>query len=257
MFVPVWREHRMAVCFCVSSLSIPQMNVEGLYFAAAASVIFSVVAYMVRGVTRSGAIAGGCVCFLLYWAIGFRAVGVLFIVFALTWLTTRFGYRKKQKLGTAEERAGRSASQVVANLGVATACACVFKVSHRPEFLLAMAAAFAEAAADTVSSEFGQATRNNAYLITNWKQVPAGTNGGISLFGTVAGISAAAIVSSFCATSGLLSWRWAVFGTLAGIMGMLADSFLGALLEERRLLNNNAVNFLGTLCAAIASVALT
>jgi uncharacterized protein (TIGR00297 family) len=218
--------------------------------------MFSVVAYRLRGVTRSGAIAGGCICFFLYRAIGLRALGLLFIVFALTWLTTRFGYRKKQRLGTAEARAGRSAPQVLANLGVATACACVYTVGHRPEFLLAMAAAFAEAAADTVSSEFGQAIRNNAYLITSGKQVPAGTNGGISLFGTLAGISAAAIVSSFCATSGLLSGRWAILSTLAGIAGMLADSFLGALLEQRLLLNNNAVNFLGTLCAAIAAIAL-
>lgn len=231
-------------------------HIESWSFVAAASVMFSVVAYTVRGVTRSGAIAGGCICFFLYGAIGFRAVGLLFIVFALTWLTTRFGYRKKQRLGTAEPRSGRNASQVLANLGVAAACACVYMVGHCPEFLLAMAAAFAEAAADTVSGEIGQATRNNAYLITSWKQVPAGTNGGISSFGTLAGITAAAIVSSFCAASGLLSWRWAMLGILAGVAGMVTDSFLGALLEQRRLLTNNAVNFLGTLCAAITALVL-
>src|SRR5262249_51457114 len=147
-------------------------------------------------------------------------------------------------------------SQVLANLGVGTACAVLYALGPQAVLILAMAAAFAEAAADTVSSEFGQATRNHAYLITSWKRVPAGTNGGISLFGTLAGIAAAAIVSSFCAASGLLSWRWATFSTLAGVGGMLADSVLGALLEQHRLLNNNAVNFLGTLCAAIAAVVL-
>ena len=235
---------------------IAQTNTGNWWLALAASVTFSVLAYTVRGVTRSGAIVGACICLLLGGTVGFRALAVLLIVFILTWLATRFGYRKKQRLGTAEARVGRTASQVLANLGVATACACMYAMTRRPVFLLAMAAAFSEAAADTVSSEFGQATRNSAYLITTWEPVPAGTNGGISLPGTLAGISAAAIVNLFCAGSRLLTWKWAAFSGFAGIAGMLADSFLGALLEQRRLLNNNAVNFLGTLLAAIVGILL-
>lgn len=235
---------------------IAQTTWGNWWLAVAASVTFAVVAYTIRGVTRSGAITGACICFLLYGTVGPRALAVLLIVFILTWLSTRFGYAKKQMLGTAEARTGRTSSQILANLGVATGCAGLFAMSNRPVFLLAMAAAFSEAAVDTVSSEFGQATRNHAYLITTWGPVPAGTNGGISLPGTLAGISAAAVVSLFCATSGLLNWKWAAFAGSAGILGMLADSFLGALLEQRRILNNNAVNFLGTLLAAIAAVLL-
>jgi uncharacterized protein (TIGR00297 family) len=222
----------------------------------AASVIFSLVAYTMRGVTRAGAVAGAVVCFLLYSTSGSRSVAALVMVFLLTWVSTRFGYHKKQRLGTAEARAGRTASQVLANLGLGTVFAGVFALSHHSVFLLAMAAAFSEAAADTVSSEFGQATRNNAHLITTWEPVPAGTNGGISLPGTLAGILAAAVVSLFCATSGLLSWKWAAASAFAGVLGMIADSLLGALLEQRRILNNNAVNFLGTLFAAIAAILL-
>ena len=72
----------------------------------------------------------------------------------------------------------------------------------------------------------------------------------------LAGILAAAIVYLFFAGSRLITWKWAAFSGFAGIAGMLADSFLGALLGQRRLLNNNAVNFLGTLLAAIVGILL-
>ena len=50
-------------------------------------------------------------------------------------------------------------------------------------------AALAEAAADTVSSEVGQATGRGAYMITDFRDAPIGTNGAISVEGTLAGWS--------------------------------------------------------------------
>jgi uncharacterized protein (TIGR00297 family) len=120
-----------------------------------------------------------------------------------------------------------------------------------------MSAALSEAAADTVSSEVGQAFGEKARLITSWKSVPAGTNGAVSLTGTLAGIAAAAIVSSVCLFAGLVPMRWLLISLGAGILGMFADSFLGAWLERRGLLNNDSVNFLSTLVSAVASSWLT
>ncbi len=215
---------------------------------------FTLLARLVRGVTNSGAVAGAFSCFLLYLGGGPGAFAALVTVFALAWITTRLGYARKQKLGTAERREGRKASQVLANLGVAAACAAAFILSHhRTIFLLAMAAALSEAAADTVSSEVGQAFGEKARLITTWRSVPAGTDGGVSLIGTTAGILAAGVVSLVCVLGGSLPRRWLVICTGAAILGMIADSFLGAGLERRRLVNNDSVNLLGTLIAAAAA----
>ena len=219
--------------------------------AVVLTVGFTLLARMVRGVTNSGAMAGAFSCFVLYMGGGPGAFAALITVFALAWITTRLGYARKQKLGTAERREGRKASQVLANLGVATACGVASMISHdRTIFLLAMAAALSEAAADTVSSEVGQAFGEKARLITNWHSVPAGTDGGVSLIGTTAGIAAAGIVSSVCLLGGLLSLQSLAISIGAAILGMIADSFLGAGLERRRLVNNDLVNFLGTFIAA-------
>jgi uncharacterized protein (TIGR00297 family) len=202
--------------------------------------------------------AGALCCFVLYLGGGPGAFVALITVFGLAWITTRLGYQRKQELGVAERREGRNAFQVLANLGVATACAALFLMNHgKPLFLLALAAALSEAAADTVSSEVGQAFGYKARLITNWESVPAGTNGAVSLIGTLAGIAAAGIVSSVCNLGGLLPRTWLVISAGAAVLGMLADSFLGAWLERRHLLNNDSVNLISTLVAAVAACALS
>ena len=140
---------------------------------------------------------------------------------------------------------------------MATACAALYLVHKNPAFWVALAAALSEAAADTVSSEVGQAYGEKARLITTWNSVSAGTNGAVSLIGTLAGVMAAAVVGSVCFLSGLLSQRWLAIAVGAAILGMVVDSFLGAWLERRRLLNNDSVNFLSTLVAAVAAASLT
>jgi uncharacterized protein (TIGR00297 family) len=222
--------------------------------ASLLTLAFTLLARGMRGVTNSGALVGAVSCLVLYLCAGPGAFVALVAVFALTWIATRLGYQKKQRLGIAERREGRKASQVLANLGVATACAGLSALSHeRGFFLLAMAAALSEAAADTVSSELGQAFSGKARLITTWSFVPPGTDGAVSLAGTAAGVMAAGIVSSVCVLGGLMPPLWLAISAGAGVLGMVVDSFLGAWLERRHLVNNDSVNFLSTLVAALAA----
>ncbi len=228
--------------------------VRPLWTATIVTVVFTTLARWVRGVSLSGAIAGAVVCFLLYVGAGPGAFAGLVSVFALTWISTRLGYRRKEKLGTAEKRDGRTALQVLANLAVAASCAGLAALSaQKAACLLALSAALSEAAADTVSSELGQARSAKARLITTWEEVPAGTDGGVSWIGTLAGITAAAVVSWVCFLTKLVPFRWLGISILAAVAGTIADSYLGALLERRKLLSNDAVNFLGTVVAALAA----
>jgi uncharacterized protein (TIGR00297 family) len=179
---------------------------------------------------------------------------MLVLLFILTWGSTRLGYQRKLRLGTAERKDGRTAMQVFANVGVAAVCAAVYRWYGSMIVLLAMCAALAEAAADTVSSEFGQTSTNGAWLITTWRRVPAGTNGGISITGTLAGMAAALTMSAAGMFTGLISRRQLLASFTAATAGMLCDSFLGATLELRGFLHNNSVNFLGTLTAVLVVV---
>ncbi len=211
-------------------------------------------ARVLRGVTNSGAIAGSIVCFLLYLGGGPGAFATLIAVFALAWISTRVGYHRKLQLGIAEQREGRRASQVFANLSIAAVCALSYPLSHERVWLLASVAALAEAAADTVSSEIGQVGSATARLITNWEPVEAGTDGAVSLLGSSAGFTAALLVCATAAFFNLIPFTWIGVPMFAAMVGMLGDSLLGAALERRRMLNNDSVNLLGTLIAAVVAM---
>ena len=213
---------------------------------------FAMLARLMGTVTDGGAMAGVLVAFVLMVSAGFSGLVPLLTLFALTVVSTRIGYARKQRLGVAERRRGRKASQVLANLSAAALCA--LPVVWLPKFsgvlLLAAMAALAEAAADTVSSELGQATASSAYMITDFRPAAIGTNGAISVEGTLSGCIAASIVAWASAFAGIVPWQWTPIVALAGVGGMFLDSVLGATWENAGKMGNDSVNFVSTVFAA-------
>lgn len=229
---------------------------ERLAIAAAVTVGFAVLARVLRGVNRSGAAAGGLACFALFAGAGPGAFAALAALFLMTWLSTRLGYRHKQKLGLAERREGRNAWQILANLAVAGLGALFFGATGNRVWLVAAIAALAEAATDTVASEIGQARRWDARMITTWARVPAGTDGGVTISGTLAGLLAGLAIAAVATASGILPLREMWIPVAAGFAGMLADSLLGATIQRRGWISNQGVNLVATLAAAALAYAI-
>lgn len=224
--------------------------------------LLAALTWSLRAATPAAAIAGGLFTAELYLATpGWRtALWPLLALLLLTLAATRFGRASKEKLGVAEARRGRTASQVAANLGVAVLAGIPLGFSHfffvprvfdRNAMQLALAAALAEAAADTLSSELGEVLGGEPRLLTTLRRVPAGTDGAISLAGTIAGCAAAAVVSLVASFALGLTPAQTATVALAATAGLFVDSLLGAVFERRGWLNNDAVNFLSSLATAI------
>jgi uncharacterized protein (TIGR00297 family) len=94
-------------------------------------------------------------------------------------------------------------------------------------------------------------------MITTLRTVAPGTDGAISFAGTLAGLVAAGIVSAIgtLALRGDLAMFW--ISCAGAVFGLLFDSLLGATLERRGWLNNDAVNFLSSAGAAAFALALS
>lgn len=223
-----------------------EIVVTGRQFLTALAITggFALLAWLAGGVNPGGALAGSAVAFIMA-VRDLRMFLALLVVFAITLAATRVGYARKQQLRTAEPPGGRTAAQAMANLGIA---ALVVAAAPHAWPVLALAA-LAEAAADTGSSEIGMAFPGKTLLISTFKTVPAGTDGGISVLGTLAAVLGAAAIALTALLSGLVTAREAGIIVIAGFLGTLVDSLLGGLLERRGRLNNDLVNLLSTAAA--------
>jgi uncharacterized protein (TIGR00297 family) len=172
---------------------------------------------------------------------------VLFVVGGS--VLTRLGYDRKQRAGGAQEHGGRrGARNALANAGVAVLCALLYALGLSDAFSAAYVAAIGAAFADTAESEVGQLSRRPPRLVTTLRKVPPGTDGAVSLPGTLAGVAAAGLTAGLGLGLGLVGgWGAALLVALAAFLGTVADSLVGARLPR---LGNEATNVLCTLVAA-------
>jgi len=221
-----------------------ELRHQGAHFvtALAITLAFALVGRLTHGVSTSGAIAGAVVAFLMA-SRDLRMFWILLVVFAATLAATRLGRSRKKQLRIAESDNGRSASQVIANLGIA---GLIMAIPSFSAWQVLVLAALAEASADTTSSEIGTAFPGRTVLISTWRTVAPGIDGGISMSGTAAGLLAATIIAVSGMAFRLITPPAATAVVCAGTVGMLADSLLGATVERRGYINNDLVNLLGT-----------
>ena len=230
---------------------------SSVLFALGISLLFTVLVLALRAATVGAAALGALLAFCLALTLSYphSALWMLGVTLLLTLGASRIGRKRKQALAVARhapaEHRSRDAAQVAANLGIAALAGTLVNSNGMVLAHVVLLAALAEATADTLASELGQLAGSPPRMLLTGRPAPPGTDGAISLAGTLAGIAGALAV-------GLVAhWafdmpRWGVvLGCSAGILGLFADSLLGQLAERRGLLNNDAVNFLSTGAAAL------
>lgn len=222
------------------------------------NVTLAVVGLKVGALDKSGAWAGVILGTLVYACLDWAGFAVMAAFVVLGVGASKLGYRVKAARGLAQEKGGRrGARHAIANAGVASIAACFAASTGNDLYVVAFLGAFASATADTLSSEIGQLLNGKSYLVTDFREVPPGTDGGVSWAGSLAGLGGAAAIGLLAWAVGLTTVPGAIVVVAAGVLGNLADSFLGATLERAGHLDNEGVNFLATLAGALAAVGLS
>jgi uncharacterized protein (TIGR00297 family) len=240
----------------LQTVDVPSVSL--LVFAAGVSVALAALTFALRAARLAAACLGGLLayCYALTPARPHSAFWLLLATLVLTLGATRLSRRlraaraKDTNEPEHERKHGRSAAQVAANLGVGALCGTLINSHGEVLAQIALAAALAEAAADTLASEIGSLSPGQPRMLLTGRRAEPGTDGAISLLGTFAAICGAAAIAVLSIGLFGLPPRCALVAWAAGFAGMLFDSVLGQVLEQRGWLHNDMVNFLSTLAAA-------
>jgi uncharacterized protein (TIGR00297 family) len=231
--------------------------------AAVVNLVLGTAALALRLVRLSGYVAGVLVGFVIYLGAGRSGFAVLLGFFVLGSALTRLGYAAKAARGVAEAAGGRrGAANAVANTLVGILLAAAMGLGREltlwaDEGLLRLAytAAFATAAADTSSSEIGGLWGRHPISLRTLRRVPVGTEGAVSLEGTLAGIAAALALGLLAWALGWIPPRGILVVGAAGTLGNLAESVAASWGWKHRG-HHQMLNLMNTLVGALLAVVL-
>lgn len=207
---------------------------------------------------------------VLVWAcLGWQGYIVVMAYFLIGSGVTRIGMDAKEAAGIAENRSGvRGPENVWGSALTATVCALgvllvesgilsALSSDWIALFALGYVASFATKLSDTTASEVGKAYGKRTFLITTLQPVPAGTEGAVSLEGTIAGVLGSAIIAVVGWATGLISVLGILLCLVAAFIATNLESVIGATLQEKLpWLTNELVNIVNTTIGAIAAILL-
>jgi uncharacterized protein (TIGR00297 family) len=232
----------------------------------AANTVLAIAGYALHSVNLSGLIAGWILGTIIIIGGGSALYLPLMAFFIIGTLVTKLGYKRKSTAGLAQEGGGRrGASHAFANAGVAALCAIAVWRGLSVLPLLMGVTALATAACDTTGSEIGQLFGRRAFLATTFRRVEPGTEGALSIEGTLAGIFAAAAVAITGVAATIHHYRSGFIGsvviarsrtvaviTLCAFLGSYAESLAGNWNRKHGSgIPNGVLNFFNTVMGAL------
>ncbi|MEG4515769.1 MULTISPECIES: TIGR00297 family protein [unclassified Microcoleus] len=231
--------------------------------------------------TPAGQFHGWVLGVLIWGCLGWQGYAVVMFYFLVGSGVTRIGKAQKEAEGIAEKRSGaRGPENVWGSALTATLCGLgVLALSILGEtgkmsvlgetgkmpvsqdaislLLLGYAASFCTKLSDTSASEIGKAYGKRTFLITSLQPVPRGTEGAVSLEGTIAGIVGSILIALLSWAVGLIDLTGIVFCVIAAFIATNIESVIGATVQSKfEWLTNEVVNFFNTLIGAIAAIVL-
>ncbi|HAA28312.1 MAG TPA: TIGR00297 family protein [Cyanobacteria bacterium UBA8553] len=198
---------------------------------------------------------------LIWGTLGWPGYVVVMFYFLVGSGVTRIGMEEKEAAGIAEKRSGARGPENVwgsAFTGAICALGTLFvPTPYQNLLVLAYVASLATKLSDTCGSEVGKAYGKRTFLITTLQPVARGTEGAVSLEGTLAGIVGSIAIAFVGWGVGLINLTEVSFCVVAAFIATNLESLIGATLQSQfDWMTNEVVNIFNTLIGAIAAVLL-
>ena len=208
--------------------------------------------------TKGGWISAGVLGSILWGCLSWQGWSSVVIYLLLGSLVTKIGYKFKNEKGIAEKRGGKRGPENVwgsAATGLFFAIMAKLNFSNLVFYKIGFAASFAAKLADTFGSEIGKRFGRNTYLITSFRKVERGTEGGISLEGTAASALGALFMSLIMFILNIISTKYQfLIVVISGFLATISESFIGAKFQDKYKLSNELVNSIQTSISSIIAI---
>jgi uncharacterized protein (TIGR00297 family) len=216
--------------------------------------------------TPAGIVHAWLLGVLIWGTLGWQGYVVVGFYFLVGSAVTRIGIAEKEAEGIAEKRSGArgpenvwgsAATGALCALGVAAISWGFLPPSVQPLLLLGYVASFSTKLSDTCASEVGKAYGKRTFLITTLQPVARGTEGAVSLEGTLAGAIASVAIALVAWGVGLINLVDVGLCVIAAFVATNLESVIGATLQAKvSWLTNEVVNAINTFVGAIAAILL-
>lgn len=209
------------------------------------SLFIALLAYWKRSLSLSGAIAAFMLGTIMYGLGSLAWFGMLIAFFISSTALSKLKHHRKSAAESGYAKGSRrDAGQVVANGGLGLMLCTASAIWPHPIWLAMFIGVMATVNSDTWATEIGGLSRSLPRSIVSGKRVAPGTSGGITWMGIAAsaagGLFIGAVAWIFIQLSPLTDMQWygggmliplLVTGLFAGLLGSLADSWLGATVQ--------------------------
>lgn len=193
--------------------------------------------FRLHTLNKSGAVGAFILGSFLYGLAEWVLLVPVLVFFILSSALSKLAERNKQPKSEQEKGSNRDIIQVYANAGIPLIMGLCWFLSgfEDPIWFYAFLGALAAATADTWETEIGSFALRQPRHILNFKQVPRGYSGGVTLMGTLGGFFGAFIIvwsGSWLYSDGI-DLQMMLLIALAGFLGSIVDSILGATIQGK------------------------
>ena len=198
----------------------------------------AVASFLLHWLTLSGAISALLVGFITYRFTGFGGWALLMLFFITANVLGKLSRAVSKSIDNGIQKKGgtRDWAQVMANGGLAAASALLYGIGGSRLALVMFGVAIAASTSDTWAGEAGILSRKPPVSIKTFKPVPTGMSGGISLLGTLSSLLGSVLIAIawYATFADYSDPTWGFLASIiavAGMLGSLVDSYLGATLQ--------------------------
>ena len=232
----------------------------GPQISLSTAVIVNLAAALLAGllgwISWRGSVLAGLLGILVAVALGWEALAALLMFVVLGSLATRMGFAHKKKLKISEGEQGQRGIVNVAANGLVPAVIALLALCSGHNLLLPFLAAVATAGLDTVSTEIGQWLGRHPINPVNLRAVPVGTQGAVSVEGTLAGMAAALIIALVPVVMGSYPAVMIIPTWAGAVAGGFFESVNASLFRHQFDWSDEALNLYSTLFGATAAVCI-